>query len=94
MKRQKFIKRVRNFVKDQGGMEALQAVSLVAISAIVMIAVATGGNAASEWMKKTWNDLTITPKAVEIESGGGSGGGGGLGGAARDAGDLLSSFLE
>ena len=89
MKRQKFIKRVRNFVKDQGGMEALQAVSLVAISAIVMIAVATGGNAASEWMKKTWTDLTKTPKAVKIESGGGTGGGGGgLGGLAEAARDL------
>lgn len=91
MKRQKFIKRIRNFVKDQGGMEALQAVSLVAISAIVMIAVATGGNAASEWMKDTWNDLTGRPKPVEVSnnSGGGAGGGGGLGGLADKAGDLL-----
>ena len=88
MKRQKFMKRVRNFVKDQGGMEALQAVSLVAISAIVMIAVATGGNAASNWMKDTWNDLTGKPEAVEISNGGG-GGGGGLGGLADQAGDLL-----
>ena len=95
MKRQKSMKRVRNFSKDQGGMEALQAVSLVAISAIVMIAVATGGNSASKWMQDAWGNLVDTPDAVKItNSGGGTGGGGGIGAAARDVGGRLSSLLE
>ena len=87
------VSRMRSFANDEGGMEALQAVSLVAISAIIMIAVATGGNAASEWMQETWKNLTDAPEATTITGGAGGGNGGGLGGAARDAGSAIGDIL-
>jgi hypothetical protein len=40
MKINNLLNRLRNFVKDQGGMEALQTVCIIAIAALVMVSAA------------------------------------------------------
>lgn len=58
---QNFIKRMKQFCKDQGGMEALQTVCIVAIAATIMIGAAKMGTEGTEWMDKNW-------KAMKTES--------------------------
>ncbi len=61
------LSRIRSFAKDQGGMEALQAVSLIAIAAVIMITVATGGNAATKWMKSQIESLMGKSVVQEVQ---------------------------
>jgi hypothetical protein len=45
------------FCKDQGGMEALQTVCIVAIAATMMIAAAKTGSEAKTWMETNWEEM-------------------------------------
>jgi hypothetical protein len=51
------INRVRNFTKDQGGMEALQTVCIVAIAATILIAAATVGSKSTKMMNDNFGKL-------------------------------------
>ena len=54
---QNLTKRLKRFGKDQGGMEALQTVCIVAIAATVMIAAAKMGTEGTAWMNKNWESM-------------------------------------
>jgi hypothetical protein len=52
--------RMKQFCKDQGGMEALQTVCIVAIAATVMIGAAKMGTEGTAWMNKNWTEMKNT----------------------------------
>ena len=52
-----FFARCEQFVKDQGGMEALQTVCIVAIAATVMIGAAKMGSEGKNWMNTNWKSM-------------------------------------
>ena len=53
----KFTKLIRKFHNDEEGLEALQVVMIIAIAALVMIACATLGKEAVDWMGQKWTSL-------------------------------------
>lgn len=61
---QKLMNRVRNFAKDQGGMEALQTVCIVAIAATILIAAATFGGKGTKMMQDNFTKMDTEIKNI------------------------------
>jgi hypothetical protein len=53
----KLMNRIRKFSKDQGGMEALQTVCIIAIAATILIAAAAIGGKGTTMMEDNFNKL-------------------------------------
>ena len=53
----KMMNRTRNFSKDQGGMEALQTVCIVAIAATILIVAAATGGKGTKMMEDNFKKL-------------------------------------
>lgn len=64
------LNRVRNFTKDQGGMEALQTVCIVAIAATILIAAATVGSKSTKMMNDNFGKLQEAATADDSGDGG------------------------
>lgn len=54
---QRFGKAIREFDRDEDGLEAIQVVMIVAIAAIVLIGVMTIGQEVFDWLRDKWNQL-------------------------------------
>lgn len=67
----KLMNRIRNFAKDQGGMEALQTVCIVAIAATILIAAASAGSKGTKMMNENFEKLeaaATAPDSAKAES--------------------------
>ena len=53
----KLINTIRNFHRDEEGLEALQVVMIIAIAAMIMVACAAVGQNAVAWMNEKWMSL-------------------------------------
>ena len=53
----KLTQSIRKFHRDEDGLEALQVVMILAITAMVLAAASTMGKAAVTWMKSNWDKL-------------------------------------
>lgn len=49
---------IQSFHDDEDGLEALQAIMIVAIAAVVLIGLMTFGDKVFEWLEKMWKQLT------------------------------------
>ena len=63
-----FTNRFRNFVKDQGGMEALQTVCIVAIAATILIAAAGVGTKGTTFMNDNFKKLKTAAEVKDAKT--------------------------
>lgn len=57
MLRQTTRKLIHSFHEDEDGLEALQAIMIVAIAAVVLIGLMTFGDKVFEWLGQKWDEL-------------------------------------